>query len=305
MYFCAAMYELSILIPVYNDNCTPLATELSRQAEAIGELSYEIIVADDCSPDRAAVAPNRAVNALPHGRYIERPQNVGSAANRNLLAQESRYEWLLFVDCDMDISSPDFLRRYLSEAATAEADVIMGGIAIGGDAETLATNLRYRYEKHHEPHHTAPERSRRPFQSFRSCNFLIRRATLLSCPFDERFQKSGYEDVLLGKQLKAAGAVMRHVDNPVLMTRYEENVDYINKVERSLRTLHEFRHDLKGYSRLLTAADGIHLGVVRRLLVLAFRLFGPLVRRRLCGSHKVSLRLFDAYRLGYFLSIKN
>ena len=48
------------------------------------------------------------------------------------------------------------------------------------------------------------------------------------------------------------------------MTRYEENADYINKVERSLRTLHSFRSELRGYSRLLTLADGIHLGMVRR-----------------------------------------
>lgn len=292
-------HELSILIPVYNDDCTRLAMELSRQAALIDGLNYEILAADDCSPDREAVAPNRAVNDLPYGRYIERPQNVGSAANRNLLARDSRYEWLLFVDCDVDITSDDFLRRYLD--GSDEADVIMGGIAIGGDSQTLQSNLRYRYEKQSEPMHTAMQRSQRPYQSFRSCNFLIRRDTLLRCPFDERFQKSGYEDVLLGKQLKASRAVMRHIDNPVTMTHYEQNADYINKVERSLRTLHTFRADLRGYSRLLTTADGIHLTVVRRLLGLGFRLLGPLVRRQLCGHHP-SLRLYQPYRLGYYLN---
>ena len=295
-------HELSILIPVYNDDCTRLATELSRQAALIDGLSYEILAADDCSPDREAVAPNRAVNDLPHGRYIERPQNVGSAANRNLLARDSQYEWLLFVDCDVDITSDDFLRRYLD--GSDEADVIMGGIAIGGDSQALQANLRYRYEKQSEPMHTAAQRSQRPYQSFRSCNFLIRRDTLLRCPFDERFQKSGYEDVLLGKQLKASHAVMRHIDNPVTMTHYEQNADYINKVERSLRTLHTFRADLRGYSRLLTTAEGIHLTVVRRLLGFGFRLLGPLVRRQLCGPHP-SLRLFQPYRLGYYLTIDN
>jgi glycosyltransferase involved in cell wall biosynthesis len=294
-------HELSILIPVYNDDCTRLATQLSRQAEAIEGLTYEILAADDCSPDREAVAPNHAVNELPNGRYIERKQNVGSAANRNLLARESLYEWLLFIDCDQDILDDNFLLRYLTD--NDDADVIMGGIAIGGDEQALRTNLRYRYEKQSEPLHTAANRSQRPYQSFRSCNFLIRRETLLGCPFDERFQKSGYEDVLLGKQLKAAHAVMRHIDNPVTMTRYEDNPDYMNKVERSLRTLHTFRADLKGYSRLLTMADGIHLGVVRRLLTLCFRLFGPLVRRRLCGPHP-NLRLFQLYRLGYYLELR-
>lgn len=295
-------HELSILIPVYNDDCTRLAAELSRQAEAIAELEYEILVSDDCSPNRDAVAPNRLLNNLPHCRYIEQPRNIGSAANRNLLARESRYEWLLFVDCDLDITNDDFLLRYLAD--DSKADVIMGGIAIGGDEQTLRTNLRYCYEKQCEPSHTAQKRLLRPYQSFRSCNFLIRRETMLSCPFDERFQKSGYEDVLLGKQLKAAKAIIHHTDNPVTMTHYEANPIYINKVERSLLTLFDFRNELKGYSRLLTMADGIHLSVVRRMLVLCFHLLGPLVRRQLCSHHPI-LRLFQPYRLGYFLSIKN
>ena len=295
-------HELSILIPVYNDDCTRLAAELSRQASQIEGLSYEILVADDCSPDRKAVAPNHAVNQLPNGRYIERPQNVGSAANRNQLARDSKYEWLLFIDCDLDIASDDFLLRYLTEAD--EADVIMGGIAIGGDSHALSSNLRYRYEKQCETMHTASQRRQRPYQSFRSCNFLIRRQTLLACPFDERFQKSGYEDVLLGKQLKAARAFIRHIDNPVVINHYETNADYMNKVERSLRTLHTFRGDLRGYSRLLTMADGIHLTVIRRLLALCFRLLRPMMRRQLCSPHPI-LRLFQPYRLGYYLTIDN
>lgn len=302
MYFCAEMkHELSILIPVYNDDCTRLAAQLSRQAERIDNLRYEILVADDNSPNRVAVAANHIVNDLPNGRYIERPRNAGSAANRNQLARESRYQWLLFVDCDMDVTNEHFLQHYLDE--NDDADVIMGGIAIGGNQQTLKDNLRYRYEKQSEPGHTATHRRQRPYQSFRSCNFLIRRETLLNCPFDERFQKSGYEDVLLGKQLKAARAIMRHIDNPVVMTHYETNSDYINKVERSLRTLFQFRTELKGYSRLLTMADGIHLTIVRRMLVLLFHLFGPLVRRHLCGSHP-TLRLFQPYRLGYFLELE-
>lgn len=299
MYFCAAMkQELSILIPVYNDDCTRLAAQLSRQAECIDNLRYEILVADDCSTDRETVAANATVNDLPNGRYIERPYNMGSAANRNQLARESQYKWLLFIDCDVEIADNNFLQNYLEE--DDNANVVMGGIAIGGNCQTLKNNLRYRYEKQSEPFHTATKRSQRPFQSFRSCNFLIHRETLLKCPFDERFQKSGYEDVLLGKQLKAAQVVIRHIDAPVVMTHYESNVNYINKVERSLRTLFQFRAELKGYSRLLTMADGIHITIVQRLLAFCFQLLRPLALRQLCSKHP-SLRLFHLYRLGYYL----
>ena len=39
--------ELSILIPTYNDDCYDLVEQLARQAAAIDELEYEILVADD------------------------------------------------------------------------------------------------------------------------------------------------------------------------------------------------------------------------------------------------------------------
>lgn len=292
-------HELSILIPVYNDDCTRLAAELSRQASLIEGLSYEVIVSDDCSPNRGAVAGNAAIDALPYCRYIVQQVNVGSAANRNLLARESLYEWLLYIDCDVEVLSDDFLQRYLQ---ADDADVTMGGIAIGGDPEALATNLRYRYEQHCAPAHSAANRSKRPYQSFRSCNFLVRRSVMLACPFDERFKKSGYEDVCLGCQLKNQSFAISHIDNPVTMTSYESNADYINKVERSLRTLYQFHSELRGYSRLLTAAEGIHLSVVRWGVALLFRLTSPVTRRLLCSSRKVSLRLFDAYRLGYYIS---
>ena len=47
--------ELSILIPVYNDNATMLVKSLSKQAQAISGLCYEIVVFDDGSTDVTSV----------------------------------------------------------------------------------------------------------------------------------------------------------------------------------------------------------------------------------------------------------
>lgn len=292
--------ELSILLPVYNTVCTGFVRQLQTIAEETG-IEYEIIVADDASTDRSCVEQNSQINQLAHCRYIIKEVNSGAAATRNFLARQSRYPWLLFLDCDMQLPGPQLLTRYL---APLDAPVVMGGISFGGNAEELRSNLRYRYETAEAPNHTAEMRQQRPYQSFRSCNFLIRRDTMLSCPFDERFRKSGYEDVMLGKQLKQQHIGIAHIDNPVLMTDYETNEDYVAKVERSLQTLYEFRSDLKGYSRLLTLADGIHLGIVRRFITLLHRLCGSSMRRNLCGQNP-NLTVFKLYRLGYYLSIKN
>ena len=292
--------ELSILLPVYNTVCVGFVRQLQAIAEETG-IVYEIIVADDASTDRSCVKQNSQLNQLENCCYIIKEVNTGAAATRNFLARQSRYPWLLFLDCDMQLPGPQLLTRYLSPL---DAPVVMGGISFGGSPERLRSNLRYLYEPAEAPNPTAERRQQRPYQSFRSCNFLISRETMLSCPFDERFKKSGYEDVMLGKQLNQHHIAIAHIDNPVLMTDYETNEDYVAKVERSLHILYEFRHELQGYSRLLTLTSGIHIGLVRRCITLFHRLFGGMMRRNLCGQ-RPSLAIFKLYRLGYYLSIKN
>ena len=136
-----------------------------------------------------------------------------------------------------------------------------GGISIIDDMQ-LHQNLRYRYEKAEIPAHTAVMRQANRYQHFRSTNFMITRSAFGKCPFDERFRRSGYEDVLYGKMLKQQHINVVHIDNPVLMTKFENNPDYVTKIERSLQTLYTFRNELKGYSRLLTFVSGIHLSTM-------------------------------------------
>ena len=293
--------QLSILIPVYNTVCVDIVRRLQLMAEQAELSDYEIIVADDASPLKDSREQNEQINALPHCSYIIKEVNSGSAATRNFLARKSRYPWLLFIDSDVEVVDDRFLSRYLTSLS---APVVNGGLAVGGDDDTLRHNLRYRYEKAEAPQHTASRRQQRPYQSFRSTNFLVSRQTMLDCPFDERFRNSGYEDVFLGKKLRQQHIAIAHIDNPVVMTDYEDNATYVAKMERNLQTLHHFRQDLKGYSKLITLSDGIHLKTVRRCLTAVYRFFRPMMRRNLCSSHP-SLFVFKLYKTGYYLSIKN
>jgi len=290
---------LSILIPTYNTVCVKLVEVLSQQAQALN-VTYEIIVSDDASPNRDTVAANQAINNLPQARFIARTTNIGSAANRNYLASVSQYPWLLFIDCDVTIQNPQFLYTYYIYMAQ-NADVINGGIAVATLPE-MAHNLRYQYEKDAEPAHSAENRQKNKYQEFRSTNFMIRREAFFQCPFDERFTMSGYEDVLFGKQLKQQHIAVLHIDNPVVMTEFEQNADYMNKTERNLRTLYTFRNELRGYSRLLTLVQGIHISAILWLIRLWHRMFGATERRNLCGSRPL-LSLYQLYRLGYYLTL--
>lgn len=295
-----AITALSILIPTYNDLCVNLVDALRQQAEAAA-IAYEILVADDGSTDADIIAKNSEINQWNHCQYLRQSQNIGRAAIRNFLAKQAQYGYLLFIDSDMTLVRNDYLSRY---ASTESTDVIDGGVCIGGDADALKGNLRYRYEKAVEHEHTAEKRQQHPYQDFHTANFLIRRDLMLAHPFDERFRHYGYEDVLFGKQLRAYRIAITHIDNPLGFYTFEPNPDFVSKTEEGLRTLCQFRDELRGYSRMLTFVDGIHIPLILSIIRLSHRLFGSLIRRHLCSNHP-NLRLFGLYKLGFFLTLQS
>ena len=289
--------ELSILIPTYNSCCVDMTKQLQVMCDRIPTpFQYEIIVADDGSQNHAIVEANMAINQLPHCTFLRKETNTGSAATRNFLAQHSHYSWLLFLDSDMTIPDQDFIIRYLSHD---NHDVVNGGIRIAGENQH---SLRYLYEKQAEPLHTAEIRNKLQFKEFRSTNFLVRQSLILQIPFDERFTKSGYEDVHWGRQLSQQHATILHIDNPLVLDRFENNSDYILKYERNLNTLYQFRNELQGYSRLLDSPFTKPHSLQAFLIRLWHRLFGRWERRLLTSSHP-SLLIFNLYKTGYFLSL--
>lgn len=285
------MRELSILIPTFNDPCSTLAGNLQQQAEELG-ISYEILVADDGSTQHNVLEENRSINALPHCQLIERRVNAGRAAIRNFLAQQARYAWLLFIDSDMVVCRNDYLRKY---ASCEETPIVDGGVVIG---TCIPGNLRSMYEKAAESEHTYEERQQSPYRDFHTANFMIQRALMIEHPFDERFRNYGYEDVLFGKAMEQAGVPILHIDNPMSFEIFEENEHFVSKTEEGLRTLYQFRHELKGYSRLLDRAQTLPRTPIRWW----HQLFGAMERRHLTGRHP-SLWVFKIYKIGYFLSL--
>lgn len=293
--------ELSVLIPNYNYVCLPLVRRLQSLLESAA-IPYEIIVADDGSTDLQTIEANRPIATLTNCQYLIRPKNVGRAVIRNILAQTAQYAFLLYIDSDLTIINDQFIRRYV-DCLNESTTVIDGGVSIGGNPEALKGNLRYLYEKAEEPNHTAICRQASPYQHLHTANLLIRKELILQHPFDERFRHYGYEDVLLGKTLRQHQIPITHIDNPLGFHTFESNSDFIVKTEEGLRTLYQFRRDLRGYSRLLTFVSGIHISLILSLIRLWHRLFQKAERRNLCGS-RPSLLVYKLYRLGYFLSLE-
>lgn len=294
--------SLSILMPSYNNTCYDLVEALHKQAESINcsDFKYEIIVADDGSTDLSAVEQNTKINELSNCRYIIRKENAGRAAIRNFLARQAKGEYLLFLDSDRRVCNNDFISRYMELDG---AEVACGGLRIGGDAGQLSHNLRYRMEKKYEPRNTASLRQQREYQNFNTSNFITRRDILINIPFDERFRRYGYEDVMWGKQLHDNNIRIWHVDNPIMLDEFETNDDFVRKMETGMQTLHQFKRELRDYSSVIKAEEKLnrlHLTALYKLIFYASKNF---IRKNLAGKHP-AVPLLNIYKLGIFINIK-
>lgn len=293
--------SLSILLPTYCCRCVELVKALHAQCEAVEGLLYEIVVADDGTPEKAYIAENREIERLPNVRYIVREENVGRSRIRNFLVGEARYEWVLFIDGDLALDNSLYIRNYLQ----TEGDLIVGGIEIIADGNDedgtpLCGNLRWKAEQAHVGKNSAAYRREHALELH--TNFLVRRRDLTAHPFDESFSRYGYEDVMLGKTLVRAGLRVVHIDNPVTFAHYESNARFLHKTEEALTTLHENRERLRDVNHLLPLAQRLERWRITPLLHLSYKILKHALRKNLLGNNP-SIFVFNMYKLGYYIHL--
>ena len=287
--------SLSILLPTYNCNCVRLVTELQRQCVE-SKADFEIIVADDGSPNKNYIEENQEIRRLKGITYIIREQNIGRSAIRNFLVSKAQKEWLLFIDGDLSLDNPHFISNYLQ----AEGDVIVGGIEIGGNREAWKGNLRYRYEQAYKSKNSLENRQENPSQHL-ATNFMAHRKFIGNNPYEEQITHYGYEDVLLGKMLHRQGADIRHIKNPVLFCDFESNAMYLKKTEEALRTLYRFRNELADYSTLLHTVEKIKKIRAVWAFKLTYLLFNKFIKHCLQGNNP-GIFWFNVYKLIYYIN---
>ena len=289
--------ELSILIPCYNCQCVELVKGLVTQCEDIEGLRYEVIVADDGSTDKHLCLLNEELLNLEHVRYITREKNIGRACIRNFLVQQATYEWVLFVDSGLSSIREDYILNYIQLDSTFL--VAYGSYEVGNEN---TTNLRYLYEKDAAPKHTMEQRKLHPYHHLHTANLMMKRTTALTYPFDERFKRYGFEDVLLGKRLQEHDVCIGQINNPLLFDHFETNDSYMEKTEEALQTLYTFRNELSGFSSLLTFNYHLRKWGLHYLILFIFQQKRRKWRTILCGE-RPNLKLYIIYKLGYFISL--
>lgn len=292
------MRMLSILIPTKDYDCHILVEELHRQGESLG-LPYEIIIGEDGTAEEN-LRLNTMVDSLTHCRRIIKKTNIGRAAIRNLLARESRYPNLIFIDCDAVVEKDDFLRLYAD--ALKDYDVVCGALYHANEQPNDECSLRYRYEKEADKQRDAITRSKAPYDKFTTFNFAIKKDIFTSILFNESITRYGYEDALFGKELKRRGIPIGHIDNKLLHSGLESNAVFLAKSEQALATLLTIEDRMESTPLLATLRKmrALHL---ESIFMIYWNLRKESLRKNLLGR-KPSLTKFKIYKLGYYISLQ-
>jgi teichuronic acid biosynthesis glycosyltransferase TuaG len=122
--------------PTQGDNLVSIITPAFRVAAVIGQTiesvlaqthgEWEMLIADDCSPDETREVVRAWTRRDPRIKLIEMPRNGGPAQARNAAIDAARGRWLAFLDSD-DLWLPDKLERSLAHARAHDAALVFTG----------------------------------------------------------------------------------------------------------------------------------------------------------------------------------
>ncbi len=294
---------LSICIPVYNYDVRPLVNKLIKQLDSLSE-KIEILIGDDGSKENI-IQINSELECFDQVKIIQAKKNIGRAAIRNLIAGLSKFNYLLFLDCDSDIDNL-FINNYLI-FINDNTEVICGGTLHPEKCPSLEQKLRWKSGRIREDI-KASKRSINPFVNFTSNNFIIKRELFESIKFNERIRKYGHEDTLFGIDLEYNKARILHIDNPAIHLGIDFNDDYINKTQQAIENVFFIMHhsnynqQLLNRITLLRYYQKLKKLKLNRIIKILFNIAEPIIKKNLFSGNP-SLFLFDCFKLGHLAII--
>ncbi len=295
----SCIQPLSVCIPIYNFDVRDTVYTLIQQLKGLN-VDFEIILKDDFSDARFR-SINSPLATLPEVNYTELSENIGRSKIRNRLAAKAKYNYILFLDCDVIIHRTNFIDNYI-KAIAAGYEVICGGREYPDTCTNKAQMLRWNYGRKYESR-SAEYRSMNPSRSFMTNNFAIKREIFSYITFNESLLKYGHEDTLFGYDLYKAGIIPCHINNPVLNGDIETTDVFLEKTRKGIENLALLYHNNinnKEFAESITLT-AVYLKINNKTLVkyalkLLAKVLNPLFARGVSNA-----LLFNIYKLGYFV----
>lgn len=290
--------RLSICIPVYNFDVNALVIDLKKQITD-NNLNVEILLIDDASNDHFLHLNAQAFSIANFTKKLEK--NIGRSAIRNLFLKFDVGNYLLFLDCDGRVIKDDFLESYISEIKLSNPKVIYGGRVASKENNNPQYALRWNYATKRE-NLSVEQRRLKPYLSFQTNNFVIKREVLQRLQFNEKLKNYGYEDLLFSMELKDAKIDISHIDNPIFNNDIETNAVFTEKAGQSAKSLAIILKDQNTADKVSDLRIvGIYFKLKNsgflRLFNLFFKIGKASIRQKLERGVS-SLHCLDIYKLG-------
>jgi len=291
---------LSILIPTYNYAILALVKNVHQQClEA--QIPFEIICLDDQS-DNDYQIENLIISTLPNCIYNVNQTNVGRTRTRQQLAEQAKYDWLLFLDADVIPVTSAFIQHYID--AIQPNTVIFGGYQYEKESTDASKILRYRYGKEREEKY-ASERNKNPYTYVFSGNMLVPKSIFLNFNYQANEKNYGM-DIYFGYQLYQQQISVLHLDNPILHLGLETNEVYFQKALQGVESRKKYLLHEKGVDQmnpLVQAYAKLKKLGLTKLVAVGFKIVAPYLKKNILSTNP-KLVYFDIYRLGYLCSLE-
>ncbi len=295
---------LSILIPIYQENCVNLVNDLQNQAKDLG-CEWEILVFDDCSPRKCE--ENKSITQFANVEYRELEENLGRSRIRNLLAKEAKGDILIFLDGDSKIVRDNFLKRYLQEIETK--DLVRGGtVYCEKERCPKGYELHWKYGTRVEANIGLKNKD-----MFTTNNFCVRKSVFSALKFREEIKGYGHEDTLFKLDFDKNNFSFLNIDNPVEHLGLKDFKDFISSNENAVKNLRNIlisqrekkinQREKNFFLRLKIVST--YNKLERLHLVGLYAFFFKMTRRlllSLLAKKNPSLFIFNLYKLGVFCS---
>ena len=288
---------LSILIPTYNYNVVPLVLEIQKQADSIG-MDYEILVQDDFS--QKFIRENSSINSLTNCNFFINTQNLGRGKNINFLAEKSKYNWLLIMDCDTFPKQKSFIEKYLIHIKESQK-IVFGGIEYQEEKPNQKQLLRWVYGKTRESL-SVDNRNADPNGNALTSNLLVEKEIFTLNKFEDYITKYGYEDLIFLRNLKKKGITVKHINNPTYHLGIETSEQFLEKTKIALENLKSITkiYNLESSeSKILRTYIFFKKIYLTSIITFLFKKAEKKIEQNLL-SNNPSLVLFDLYKLGYY-----
>lgn len=291
---------LSILIPVYNFDCSKLVKDLHRLTLQ-EQIAFEIIVLDDVSTH--FISENSKINGLPFARFEIAKTHLGRAKIRNVLGGMAKGEMLLFIDADAEVANEKYIHNYLQ--FNDKADVIIGGTKYAVHPPDKQQLLRWKYGKNREEV-IAKTRNKHPYHSITSFNIFMKSTVFKNCNFDEESISNessyGHEDTLLGIKYMKENISVWHINNALIHNDKASSKVFLKNgliaVEKYIKFAQFRKQEVVKQIKIFRVFEECKKWGGVGLLSLIYRNLGKKMQNQLLSKSPL-LFLFDLYRLCY------